>query len=87
MVHADFVVLCQLQELESSFAHMLGKFGRTLVSHSRLNEAKLFLNRAIGSQEFSDCTEIDELIDQLYRGHHIDPFNIYRIKSLLDIHP
>ena len=38
-----------------------------------------------GSREFIDCRDVDELIDQLCQGHHIDPFNIFRLKSLLDI--
>ena len=85
-VHADSVVLCRLRELESSFGHMLRKFGRALANYTGgLSEAKFYLNRVCGSQEFNECGSIDELINQLCQGHHIDPFNLFRLKSLLDI--
>ena len=65
---------------------MLRNFGRQLVNcTSGVTEAKSFLNRVCGSREFSDCRDINELIDQLCQGHHIDPFNLFRLKSLLDI--
>ena len=65
---------------------MLRKFGRALVNHTGgLSEAKSYLNRVCGSREFSECGNIDDLIDQLCQGHHIDPFNLFRLKSLLDI--
>ena len=38
-----------------------------------------------GSREFCDCGDSEELLDQLCQGHHIDPFNLYRLKSLLSI--
>ena len=72
--------------MESSFGHLLRKFGRTLVNCiSGFIEAKSFLSRVCGSQEYIKCKDIDELIDQLCHNHHIDPFNIYRLESLLDM--
>ena len=65
---------------------MLGNFGSILADcSSELSKERAFLNRVCGSQEFSDCRDIDELIDQLCQGHHIDTFNIHMLKSLLDI--
>ena len=85
-VHADATVVRQLRNLESSFCLMLGKFGSILTDcSSEFPKARTFLNRVCGSREFSDCANIDELIDQLCQGHHIDPFNLFRLKSLLDI--
>ena len=81
---ADATVVHQLQDLETSFGRMLGNFG-SILADCEFSKAMTFLNRVCGSREFSDCRDIDELIDQLYQGHHIDPFNIFRLKSLLDI--
>ena len=83
---AEATVVHQLQDLETSFSRMLGNFGFILADCSSMfSKAITFLNRVCGSREFSNCTNIDELIDQLCQGHHIDVFNIYRLKSLLDI--
>ena len=65
---------------------MLNNFGSTLANccSSEFSNAKHSLNRNYGNQEFSNCANIDELIDQLCHGQHIGPFNIYRLKSLLN---
>ena len=85
-VHADANVVRQLRDLETSFSFMLSKFGSILKDcDNELSETRKFLNRACGSREFSDCGNIDELLDQLCQGDHIDPFNLYRFKSLLMI--
>ena len=82
----DATVVRQLQDLETSFGRMLGNFGSILADcPSEFSKARTFLNRVCGSREFSDCRDIDELIDQLCQGNHIDVFNIYRLESLLDI--
>ena len=84
-VQANAVVIGQLQNLETSFGVMLSNFGSIIENcSSEFSKARTFLNRVCGSREFSDCRDIDELIDQLCQGHHIDPFNIYRLKSLLN---
>ena len=84
-VHADANVVRQLRDLETSFGLMLSRFGSILKEcDNELSEARTFLNRACGSREFSDCKSIDELLDQLCRDH-IDPFNLYRLNSLLEI--
>ena len=85
-VHADATVVRQLRDLETSYGLMLGNFGSILTDFSsEFSKARTFLNRVCGSREFSDCRDIDELIDQLCQGYHIDPFNVYRLKSLLKI--
>ena len=84
-VHADANVVRQLRDLETSFCLMLSRFGSILKEcDEELSEARTFLNRACGSRDFSDCKNIDELLDQLCRDH-IDPFNLYRLYSLLEI--
>ena len=65
---------------------MLNKFGYILANCSNeFPHARSFLNRVCGSREFSVCENSDELLDQLCQGHHIDPFNLYRLKSLQKI--
>ena len=65
---------------------MLTNFGSILADcGSEFSKARTFLNRVCGSREFSDCGTSDDLLDQLCQGHHIDPFNLYRLKSLLSI--
>ena len=82
---ADTNVVRQLLDLESSFGVMLSRFGSILEDcDNDLSKARKFLNR-VCSREFSDCNNIDELLDQLCQGNHIDPFNLYRLKSLLKI--
>ena len=84
-VHADANVVRQLHDLETSFGLMLSRFGSIVKDcDNELSEARTFLNRVCGSREFSDCKNIDELLDQLCRDH-IDPFNLYRLNSLLEI--
>ena len=79
-------VVRQLRDLETSFGRMLGNFGSILADcSSEFSKAMTFLNRVCGSREFSDCRDIDELINQLCQGNHIDVFNTYRLESLLDI--
>ena len=83
-VHADADVVEQLRDLETSFGLMLNRFGSNLKDCDKLSDAKTLLNRVCG-WEFSDCKSIDELLDRLCQGHLIDPFNLYRLKSLLKI--
>ena len=84
-VHADANVVRQLRDLETSFCLMLSKFASILKEcDNELSEARTFLNRACGSREFSNCKNIDELLDQLCHDH-IDPFNLYRLRNLLKI--
>ena len=85
-VLADARVVCQLRDLETSFGLMLSKVGSIFTDCcSEFVKARSFLNRVCGSREFSVCENSDELLDHLCQGHHIDPFNLYRLKSLLKI--
>ena len=84
-VHADANVVHQLCHLEMSFCVMLSRFGSIVKDcDNELSEAKKSLNRLSINREFSNCENIDDLLDKLCHDY-IDPFNVCRLRDLLRI--
>ena len=77
-------VVHRLQALEESFCQMLHKFECLLDKTSELSEAKAFLYRVCGSDEFEKCTTYRELINNL-SDSHIGTFNISTLKALVNV--
>ena len=84
-IKADEAVVRNLNELEESFSRMLVQVKRLLVKNKcDPSDASLFLDSLIGSEEFIECEDFDELMRQLQRDHYIDVFNISILQKLLD---
>ena len=82
-IRADVAVVRELIELESAFAYLLVQVKRLLVqSKCDLFDAVLFLDSAIGSEEFIGCDNFGKLMWQLQRDH-IDVFNISILQRLV----
>ena len=84
-IEADVAVVRNLNELEESFSRMLLQVKRLLVNNKcDLSDVRFSLDSLIGSEEFIECEDFDELMKQLQRDHYIDVFNISILQKLLD---
>ena len=69
--------------MEGSFGDLLVRIKRLLVLNKcDLSDALLFLDSAIGSEDFARCDNFDKLMRQLQRDH-IDVFNISILQRLV----
>ena len=79
-------VVERLRSLETSFADMLIDL-LDLLSESKcdLSKAQFYLNHLFKTEEFSQCKDFPLLLQQLHVSKgHIDTFNIYYLKKLVD---
>ena len=78
---ADVKVVGEIQDLESDFSFMYSEV-RDVLANCDVAKAKFFLKDLLGTDEFTNCRTIDELLQQL-RRNHVDTFNVYYLRQLV----
>ena len=63
---ADVKVVGEIQDLESDFSHMYSEV-RDVLANCDVAKAKFFLKDILDTDEFKDCHDIDDLLQQLRR--------------------
>lgn len=79
-VQANLEVVKKLKALETCFACMLTSI---MQCYANCNPAiiRFFLYALLGTEEFKNCSTIDEILRQLRQGH-TDTFNTYYLEQL-----
>ena len=82
-IRATAAVVKRLRYLETSFTNMLTDLlGLLTECKCDLSKARFFLDDHFDTEKFSKCTNFDELLRQLRRGH-VDTFNTYYLQQLV----
>ena len=69
-----------LRDLSSDYSLMLTKF-RRLLAGCDINDVRFFLNNLLKTDIFTNCDNIEQLLNQLcYR--YVDTFNVYYLQNL-----
>ena len=79
-IETDRKVVEELRDLVSDYSLMLTEFKRQL-SGCDVSDAQFFLNHLLSTDVFTDCDNIEKLLNQLCH-RYVDTFNVYYLQQL-----